>query len=109
MKKDTGTLKEFMAAIHDAVSSIVADESLDATIKQLRGKYSFATLDDDKIAKASLTMMRKLWTGGDPSKPLLVTDESAWTAGYKELTDAGAAKSGGTAGTWFDNSLLPKT
>jgi NitT/TauT family transport system substrate-binding protein len=108
-KKDTGILKAFMAGIHDALAAIVADESLDETIKQLRGKYSFATLDDDKIAKASLTMMRKLWTGGDPSKPLLVTDESAWTAGYKELTDAGAAKSGGTAGTWFDNSLLPKT
>ena len=37
------------------------------------------------------------------------TDEEAWTAGYKELTDAGLPSPAATAGTWFDNSLLPKT
>jgi NitT/TauT family transport system substrate-binding protein len=107
-KKDAEILKAFMAGIHDALAAIVADDSLDETIKQLRGTYSFATLDDDKIAKASLTMMRSAWTGGDASKPLLVTDETVWTGGYKELTDAGVAKPGGAATTWFDNSLLPK-
>jgi NitT/TauT family transport system substrate-binding protein len=107
-KKDAEILRAFMAGIHDALVAIVADDSLDETVKQLRGTYSFSTLDDDKIAKASLTMLRNAWTGGDPSKPLLVTDETAWTAGYKELTDAGVIKSGGTAATWFDNSLLPK-
>ncbi len=106
--KDAETLRAFMAGINDALAAIVADRSLDATIKQLRGKYSFSTLDDDRVAKASLTMMRKLWTGEDPSKPLLVTDETAWTTGYKELTDAGVAQSGGAADTWYDNSLLPK-
>lgn len=66
MKEESDTLKAFMAGIHDALAAMVADESLDETIKQLRGKYSFATLDDALIAKASLTQMRELWTGGDP-------------------------------------------
>jgi NitT/TauT family transport system substrate-binding protein len=108
LKKDAGTLRAFMAGINDALAAIVADEALDETIKQLRAKYSFATLDDDKVAKASLTMLRDTWTGGDASKPLLVTDEAAWTTGYRELTAAGLAKTGGDAGSWFDNSLLPK-
>jgi NitT/TauT family transport system substrate-binding protein len=107
MQEDSETLKAFMAGIHDALAAFVADESLDETIKQLRGTYSFATLDDDKIAKASLTTMRELWTGGAQSQPLLVTDEQAWTAGYAELTAAGIAKPGGDAASWFDNSLLP--
>ncbi|GLW09307.1 hypothetical protein Misp01_44360 [Microtetraspora sp. NBRC 13810] len=107
LQKDKEVLQAFMAGIRDSLAAMVADESLDETIKQLRGQYSFATLDDDKIAKASLTMLRDTWTGGDASKPLLVTDEAAWTAGYKELTDAGLAKPGGAAASWFDNSLLP--
>jgi NitT/TauT family transport system substrate-binding protein len=108
MKKDGETLKAFMAGIRDAVAAMVADPSLDETLKQLRGKYSFATLDDDKVAKASLTTMRELWTGGDPAKPLLVTDPAAWSAGYQELTAAAVAKPGGDPAQWFDNSLLPQ-
>jgi ABC-type nitrate/sulfonate/bicarbonate transport system substrate-binding protein len=109
MKQDAETLKAFMAGIRDAVAAMVADPSLDETLKQLRGKYSFATLDDDTVAKASLTTMRDLWTGGDASKPLLVTDQAAWAAGYQELTAAAVAKPGGDPAKWFDNSLLPQT
>ncbi len=109
LRKDPDTLRAFMAGIHDALTEFVADENFDKTIATLREKYSFATLDDDKIARASLGMMRELWTGGDPSKPLLVTDEAAWLAGYEELTAAGQAEPGGDAASWFDNSLLPTT
>ena len=107
-KQDAGVLEAFMAGIHDSLAAMVADESLEETIKQLRSKYSFATLDDDKLAKASLTMLRRTWTGGDSSKPLLVTDKAAWTAGYGELTAARVAKAGGDPASWFDNGLLPK-
>lgn len=106
--KDGKTLTAFMAGIHDALSAIVADESLDKTLETLRGEYSFASLDDDEIAKKSLRTMRELWTGGDATKPLLVTDETAWVTGYDELTAASLAESGGDAAGWFDNSLLPK-
>jgi NitT/TauT family transport system substrate-binding protein len=107
IQQNSAILKDFLAAIRDSVAAIVADKSLDDTVKQLRGKYSFGTLDDDKVAKASLMTMRDLWTGGDAGKPLLVTDKAAWTAGYTELTTAGLAKPGGDAASWIDNSLLP--
>lgn len=108
-KQNAATLKAFMAGIHDAVAAMVADESLDDTLRQLRSQYSFATLDDDKIAKASLTALRELWTGGDTKTPLLVTDQAAWSAGYDELTRAGITPPGGDPASWFDNSLLPSS
>ncbi|AIJ23911.1 MULTISPECIES: ABC transporter substrate-binding protein [Amycolatopsis methanolica group] len=107
--KHPDTLRAFMAGIRDAVAEYVADQDFGKTIGTLRGKYSFATLDDDAIARKSLGMMRDLWTGKDPSRPLLVTDPAAWTAGYDELTRAGQAKPGGDAARWFDNSFLPAT
>ncbi len=108
VQKDQEILKAFLAGIKDALAAMVADTSFDETIKQLRGKYTFAALDDDKVARDSLVTMRDLWTGGDKSKPLLVTDKDAWVAGYTELTAAGVAKPGGDAGSWIDNSLLPQ-
>jgi NitT/TauT family transport system substrate-binding protein len=108
VEKNGRTLSAFMAGIRDALSAIVADDSLEQTIEKLRGEYSFASLDDDEIAKASLRTMRDLWTGGDPAAPLLVTDQTAWMTGYEELTAAKLAKSGGDAASWFDNSLLPR-
>ena len=92
--RSADNLRRFLAAIHEAMAFMVADKNFDKTITILRGKYKFATLDNDAIARASLGMLRESWTGGDPSKPLLVTDEAAWAAGYKELTDAGLLQSG---------------
>ncbi|PXY22884.1 nitrate ABC transporter substrate-binding protein [Prauserella muralis] len=109
MKNNPEALKGFMAGIHDALAAYVADENFDKTLATLREKYSFATLDDDTIARKSLGEMREIWTGGDPDQPLLVTDESAWLAGYEELTKAGIAKPGGDATSWFDNSMLPES
>jgi NitT/TauT family transport system substrate-binding protein len=109
LKKQAGNLRAFLAGINDAMAALVADKTFDDSLKRLRGTYSFATLNDDKIAKASLAMLRDSWTGGDPSRPLLVTDPKAWANGYRELTDAGLVKAGGDAASWFDNSLLPKS
>jgi NitT/TauT family transport system substrate-binding protein len=105
LEKDETVLRGFLAGIRDALAAIVADDSFDRTLETLRGEYSFASLDDDGVAKASLTEMRELWTA---SSPLLVTDENAWVTGYDELTAAGLVPSGGDAKSWFDNSLLPK-
>lgn len=106
--KSSKTLKAFLAGIDDAVSAISADKSLDKTLESLRGEYSFASLDDDEIAKTSLRELHKLWTGGDKSKPLLMTDEAEWVKGYTELTSAKLAKAGADAASWVDNSLLPE-
>lgn len=109
LTKNKKVLQSFMAGIQDALAAMVADESFDKTLTTLRGEYSFASLDDDEIAHASLTTMRDLWTGGDTAKPLLVTDEAAWGAGYDELVAAEVAEPGGDAKSWFDNSMLPKS
>lgn len=109
LTKNKGILQPFMAGIQDALAALVADESFDRTLETLRGEYSFASLDDDEIARASLTTMRELWTGGDPAEPLLVTDEAAWVAGYDELVAAEVAAPGGDARSWFDNGMLPRS
>lgn len=106
VKNEADSLKAFMAAINDAIGAMVADEPLDETLKVLRSKYSFATLDDDKIAKASLQQSRNAWTGGKPTDPFLVTDEKAWAAGYEELVKAGMVPANLDPKAWFDNSLL---
>jgi NitT/TauT family transport system substrate-binding protein len=107
LEKQADGLRAFLAAIQDAMAAMVADQYFGETIAQLRGAYSFATLDDDQIARASLTMLREGWTGGDPSRPLLVTEKAAWAAGYRELADAGMLDGGRDPAPWFDNSLLP--
>jgi NitT/TauT family transport system substrate-binding protein len=107
--KDADDLRKFLAGVNDSLAALVADTNFDKALPILRKKYSFATLDDDKIARASLTMLRNGWMGGDMSGPLLTSDEEAWAAGYKELVDAGMVKAGGTPASWYDNSLLPKT
>jgi NitT/TauT family transport system substrate-binding protein len=110
LKEEADGLRRFLAGIRDAKAAMVAeDPNFTETLKQLRSRYSFATLNNDAIAKASLSELVASWTGGDKSKPLLVTEQQAWAAGYKELTDAGVVKAGGNPASWFDNSLLPKS
>lgn len=108
IEQDPDTLRKFLAAIRDSAKSIVDDKanSFDKTIEALRGEYSFASLDDDQIARKSLTDYTDLWTDGDPSKPLLVTDEADWQASYEELSKAGVIAKGHDPAKWFDNSLL---
>ncbi|MEV0971160.1 ABC transporter substrate-binding protein [Microtetraspora glauca] len=106
VRTQAADLKAFLAGINDAVAAMVADESLDETLKVLRGAYSFATLDDDEIAKASLRQSRDAWTGGKPADPFLVTGEKAWSTGYEELVKAGMVSSGLDPRVWLDNSLL---
>jgi NitT/TauT family transport system substrate-binding protein len=108
IKKSGTTLKAFLAGISDAVNAMTDDKSLGKTLETLRGEYSFTALDDDDIAKRSLEELHDLWTGGDTSKPLLVTDEAEWVKGYTELASAKLAKSGADAASWVDNSLLPE-
>jgi NitT/TauT family transport system substrate-binding protein len=96
-----------MAGVDDSLAALVADTNFDKALPILREKYSFATLDDDKIARPSLTMLRNGWMGGDMSGPRLTIDEEAWAAGYKELLGAGMVKAGGDPASWYDNSLLP--
>ena len=87
--------------------NVAVIKSLDETIKVLRSKYSFSTLNDDNIAKQSLQMARESWLGDEGPDKLLVTNEERWAAGYKELADAGMVPGGADPKPWFDNSFLP--
>lgn len=106
LTREAGVLRAFLAGVNDAMASMLADRSLDATLGRLRGKYTFATLGDDAIAKSTLTTMRDVWTGGDARRAVLVNDEETWRAGYAELRDANLVEAGGNPALWFDNSLL---
>ena len=87
---------------------MVADESLDETIKVLRSKYSVqhAQRRQHRL-KQSLQMARESWLGDEGPDKLLVTNEERWAAGYKELADAGMVPGGADPKPWFDNSFLP--
>lgn len=108
LKDEGDRLKAFMAAIHESMSAMVADDDFSETIKVLRTKYSFPTLADDAIAKRALEWQRETWTGGDKDRPLLVTDEKLWSDSYKALVNAKLVEPGGDPSSWFDNGLLPK-
>ncbi|MEO9246319.1 ABC transporter substrate-binding protein [Citricoccus nitrophenolicus] len=99
-------IKAYMAAIRDAVQEIIDDESLESVIETMRSKYSFGSLDDDEVAKESLSQSRDLWTAKG-TQPLLTTDEGYWAEGYEELVSAGMVEAGSDPSEWLDNSYLP--
>lgn len=99
-------IRKYLAAIHDATQAIVDDEELDGVLETMRSKYSFASLDDDTVAKESLRQSRNLWTAKG-TQPLLQTVEEYWVEGYEELVDAGMIPAGSDPKQWMDNSYLP--
>ena len=105
LEKNGDQIKRYLAAIKEATQAIVDDESLDGVISTMRSKYSFASLDNDEVAKASLEESRRLWTAGG-TRPLLTTEAALWDESYRELLDAGMTKSGGDAQKWMDNGYI---
>jgi len=99
-------IKRFLKAIQRAVDFIVADENLEETIKILRSEFSFAALDDDEVAKASLDAYRKVWLG-DGKFPILETDIPRWEAAYDLLVEAGLSEPNGDPLAWVTNDLVP--
>lgn len=106
LKQHGADIKKYMAAIQEATQAIVDDASLEGVIKTMRSKYSFASLDDENVAKQSLNQSRSLWTAKG-SQPLLTTSADYWNEGYEELVDAGMVKPGSDPQLWMDNSYLP--
>lgn len=98
-------IRGYLTAIKQATQAMVDDENLDHVLETLRGEYSFASLDDDDIAREALKQARALWTA-DGTAELLVTDESYWEDGYQELVDAGLVESGHDVTEWVDNSFV---
>lgn len=107
LAKNGDQIKGYLAAIKEATQAIIDDKELDTVIATMRSKYSFASLNDDTVAKASLEESRQLWTAKG-TKPLLTTDAGYWDEAYKELVGAEMAKSGGDPQKWMDNGFIGK-
>ena len=98
-------IKKYLLSIKQATEDIRADTGLDDTLKTLRSKYSFDTLNDDKTAKAALKLYRDMWA--DKGK-VLAPDMDRLESAYRELVDSKMIASGKKVESMMDTSLLPK-
>jgi len=107
LEQNREAIRRFLAAVHDALEFMVADEGFDRTLEILRSKYSFDGLNDSEVAKASLAEFRSVWTAAGREN-LLLTLPERWTAGYRELVAAGLAEPGRTPDDWYTNELVER-
>lgn len=105
LSQNRDTIAKYMQAIHAAMDFISNDDGFDKTLKIIRKKYSFDTLQNTKIAKASLRASVQAWGSSDK---LLWTDPQNWQKAYQELVQTGVADGGKDPKDWFTNELVPK-
>lgn len=96
-------IKEYLAAVQEAVQFMLDDEDNSKTLKLLRDNYDFATLNDDAVANAALDEAKEMWSNDDG---LLRTDPDAWAQGYDDLVESGLVKGGGDAASWMTNDEI---
>jgi NitT/TauT family transport system substrate-binding protein len=100
------TIRRYLRAVYAAIEFMIDDDGFDRTLDILRQEYSFATLEDTEIAKASLAQYVGIWTA-DGRDNLMRTDADKWQRGYDELVRAGLAEGGLDPSAWFTNELVP--
>lgn len=105
LEQNREAITRFVAAVHDALEFMLADDGFDRTLEALRGKYSFDGLNDTAIARASLREYTSVWTAAGREN-LLLTVPERWSAGYEELVAAGLAEPGASPEEWFTNELV---
>ncbi len=99
-------IRKYLAAVDAAIRFMIDDDGFDETLAILRRKYSFGTLEDDDVAKASLAEYVRIWTAEGRDNVLRTVEES-WRRGYDELIRARRAAPGKVPSEWFTNALLP--
>lgn len=99
-------LRKYLEAVRGAIDFMIADDGFDETLRILRQKYSFSTLQDTAVAKDSLGEYVRAWTSAGVDN-ILRTDADRWRAGYEELVRAGLAEAGLDPAAWFTNALVP--
>jgi NitT/TauT family transport system substrate-binding protein len=99
-------IRRYLAAVYAAIEFMIDDVDFEQTLARLRERYSFATLLNTEIAKASLSEYVRIWTA-EGRENLLRTSEAAWRRGYEELVQAGLAESGRDPSAWFTNEFVP--
>jgi NitT/TauT family transport system substrate-binding protein len=100
------TIRSYLDAVHAAIGFMANDAGFEQTLEILRQKYSFATLEDTEIAKASLAEYVEIWTGEGDNNVLRTVGDS-WQRGYDELVRAGLAEGGHDPSAWYTNELVP--
>jgi NitT/TauT family transport system substrate-binding protein len=101
------TIRKYLDAVDAAIQFMVDDDGFERTLEILRGQYSFATLMDTEIARASLTEYVDIWTA-DGRENILRTVPENWERGYGELVRAGLAEAGHDPSAWYTNEFLPQ-
>jgi len=99
-------LQKYLAAIRGALEFMINDDGFDKTLQIMRRKYSFGTLQDSAVAKASLAEYVRVWTS-EGMKNVLRTVPENWRGAYEELVRAGQAEAGKDPSQWFTNELVP--
>ncbi|MDX1562502.1 MAG: ABC transporter substrate-binding protein [Gammaproteobacteria bacterium] len=99
------TIRRYLAAVTAAIEFMVDDDGFDRTLEIMRQRYSFATLADTEIAKASLAEYVGIWTAEGRGN-VMRTDSVSWQRGYDELVQANLAEAGHDPSAWFTNELV---
>lgn len=97
--------RRYLRAVRRAIDFIIADEGFDASLEIMRRNYSFGTLADDAVAKASLAEYVDAWTAAGAAN-ILRTDPARWQAGYDELVRSGRIPGGHDPSSWFTNEIV---
>jgi NitT/TauT family transport system substrate-binding protein len=106
LAEHSDTIRRYLEATYAAIEFMIDDDGFDRTLEILRSRYSFATLENTEIAKASLAEYVGIWTA-DGRANLMRTDADSWQRGYDELVRAGLADAGHDPSAWFTNDLVP--
>lgn len=99
-------IRRYLDSIREAIDFIIADDGFDESLRIMRQKYSFGTLQNDLVAKESLAEYVNAWTSAGVGN-ILRTDPARWQAGYEELVAAGQVDTGHDPSQWFTNELEP--
>lgn len=101
-------IKRYLTAIKEVKSGLIdaSDKVYSKAIDTLRGKYSWAALDDVHIAPEALKAQVDLWK--NPAGQVGQPDMDAIEKSYQELVKAGFVPGGKKIEDLIDTSLLPK-
>jgi hypothetical protein len=99
-------IRRYLEAVRGAIDFMIADDGFDETLRLMRQKYDFGTLQNDAVAKGSLAEYVRAWTLAGPGN-ILRTDPERWRLGYEELVATGQVEAGHDASRWFTNEFVP--
>jgi NitT/TauT family transport system substrate-binding protein len=99
-------VQRYLRAVRAAMESVIADESLDATLEMLGSEYDIPILRDPELAKETLRTYVASWqaNGG----PLLANSPEKWAGIYDESVAVALVPGGLDPAQWFTNDLLPE-